>query len=309
MMVNKAAEPAHALTQSTNHIFMIEPAEFYANPQTMETNVYQLNDNMPSHEETFANALKEFRGYRDLLVSHGVTVTTAQGIKGCPDMVFPNWLSTHTGGRLFLYPMLNKNRQEERHPALIELFTRIYPDLQDWSHHEKNGTPLEATGSLCLDRVNSVVYAALSPRTTKDLAQKWADEMGYELVAFETKSHTGKPVYHTDLVMHIGTTMAGLCSEAILEKDRQRVLDKLSQTHVINELSMEQLKHFCGNALEVVNLNGERMLAMSSAAHNALTPSQIDLIHEHFKAILHAPLPTLELYGGGSARCLLCEMF
>lgn len=294
--------------QSTRHIMMMEPAEFYANPETMETNVYQVEEDM-SKDEILAHALSEFRGYRDMLVENGVIVTTARGYAGCPDMIFPNWVSTHVDGRMVLYPMLNENRRAERDPAVIDFLRKAYPDIIDMTHYEQQGQFLEARGSIVSDRVHKIGYSALSPRTDAGLAQEWADTMGYQIEIFDTLSHTGKPVYHTDLVMYIGTTMAAVCAPAIVEKDRARVVERLSKTHEVVELSMEQLSSFCGNALEVRGENDDKMLAMSSAAYNSLTDEQKKVMSNHFTRLLHAPLPTLEKYGGGSARCMLLELY
>lgn len=295
-------------SQSTRHIMMMEPAEFYANPETMETNVYQVEEDL-SKDEILELALKEFQDYRDMLVANGVIVTTARGYAGCPDMIFPNWVSTHEDGRMVLYPMLNENRRAERDPAVIEFLEKAYSEIVDMTHYEQEGLFLEARGSVVSDRVNKVGYSALSPRTNADLAKKWADTMGYDIEIFDTLSHTGKPVYHTDLVMYIGSTMAAVCAPAIVEKDRERVLERLNKTHEVLELSMEQLQCFCGNALEVRGHDDEPMLAMSSKAHQSLTDVQREMMNKHFAKLIHSPIPTLEKYGGGSARCMLLELY
>ncbi len=295
--------------QSTRHILMIEPATFFANPETMDTNAYQIEKDDLSKEEIFQRALLEFRTYRDTLVENGVYVTTALGHNASPDMVFPNWASTHENGRMVLYPMLSKNRRAERRPAIIDMLKQTYPDVIDLTHHEEEGLYLEARGSLVCDRVNKIAYAALSARTSQEMAEKWADIMDYDLVTFNTMSHTGKPVYHTDLVMYIGTTMVGLCAPAIVADDRDRVLGILNESREVLEFEADQLKTFCGNSLEVLGTDNARMLALSSAAHDSLSVAQKDKMLEHFSKLIHSPLPTLEKYGGGSARCTLMELF
>lgn len=293
---------------------MIEPASFYANPETMETNVYQVAEDQPK-EAVFNAALVEFRGMRDALVERGVVVTSALGFEDCPDMVFPNCLSTHRGekeageGTLFLYPMLNKNRQAERDPVVIEMLQKSYGDVQDWTRFEAAGLALESTASIVMDRVNKVGYSGLSARTDKDLVEQWCDYMGYVPIIFETQSHAGKPVYHSDCVMWIGTSLAGVCSASLVERDRARVLQQLEKTHEVVEFDEAQLRAFCGNALEVVGRDGAKFLVMSRAAYNALRPEQEALILKHFADIIHTPLDTLEKYGGGSARCMLMELF
>ncbi len=288
---------------------MIEPAEFYANPETMTTNVYQVDQKSMKPGAILKAALAEFHAYRDMLVENGVIVTTGRGHKGCPDMVFPNWASTHEGGKLVLYPMMNANRRAERVPEIIAFLKKMYPHVIDMTAFEKKGKYLEARGSIVSDRVNKVAYAALSPRTDRDLAKKWAKKMGYKIEIFETLSHTGKPVYHTDLVMWIGSTVAGICSPCITEEHRARVVERLGRYHEVVEFSMDQLQHFCGNALEVRGHDDKPMLAMSGAAHKALTRKQKAVLDRHFDKLLHSPLPTLEKYGGGSARCTLMELY
>lgn len=298
-----------ATSQSTRNIMMIEPAEFYANPETMETNVYQIDQSDVDGAEINRNALAEFHAYRDMLVRNGVIVTTALGYKDCPDMIFPNWASTHINGRMVLYPMLSDNRRAERAPEVIEFLKKAYPDLVDLTSYEQQGLYLEARGSIVSDRINRVGYAALSPRTSREMVEKWADIMDYEVEIFDTLSHTGKPVYHTDLLIYVGTTMAGIVSPAIVEKDRARIVERLQSTHEIVEFSMDQLQHFCGNSLEVLGEGNQRMLAMSQAAYDALRPEQLKIMEQHFARILRSPLPTLEKYGGGSARCTLMELY
>ena len=150
--------------QSTNHLLMIEPADFFANPETMETNVYQVDDHEPV-ETTSARALEEFRGLHGKLVENGVKITTAKALPQCPDMVFPNWFFTLREGRVMLCPMLTKNRQEERTDDIIALLHKIYPELVDWTEYEEFGLALESTASIVSDRVNQKCYAALSART------------------------------------------------------------------------------------------------------------------------------------------------
>src|SRR5690606_11932795 len=139
---------------------------------------------------------------------------------------------------------------------------------------EKNGLFLEARGSIVCDRVNRIGYAALSKRTSRELAEEWGRLMGYEMEIFDTLSHTGKPVYHTDLVMYIGSSMAGVCSECIVEKDRERIVKRLRSTHQVVEFTVAQLVSFCGNALEVRGAYNDKMLALSESAYKALTPEQ-----------------------------------
>ena len=295
--------------QSTRHIMMMEPADFHSNPQTMETNQYQA----PDPEDTSGiheAAVQEFRVLRDTLVEHGVIITTVCGQGACPDDVYcNNWVSTHADNRMILYPMLAENRRTERRPELLKILKRYYDVILDLTAYETKGRYLESTGSLAMDRVNGVIYSALSDRTDRDLALEAAQSLGFEIEFFDTRNHVGKPVYHSDVLMFIGSGYAGLCTECIVEDDRARILDRLSRTHEVIELSMEQLRSFCGNALEVRGRQNVKMLAMSSGAHDALRDDQKAIILKHVSKIVHAPIPTIEKYGGGSVRCMLLEMY
>ena len=294
--------------QSTNHVLMIEPGSFFANPETMETNAYQV-EGMEDREETTRRAIAEFRALRDALVESGVNVTSAKGLPGSPDMVFPNWFFSLPERRLMLCPMLNRNRRDERDPALVKLLGKMHKELVDWTNYEDFDLSLESTASIVSDRVNEKCFAAISARTDEGLARKWAEYVDYDLHVFRTKSHKGIPVYHTDCVMWIGTTLAGLCTECIVDDDRQRVLSTLRTDHEVLEFNNEQLRSFCGNALEVRGPNDEKMLVLSKKALGALDDRQIEICHEHFAKLIFAPLETLEQYGGGSARCMLAELF
>lgn len=297
------------ISQSTNHLLMVEPACFYANPQTMKTNVYQAQDDAPK-EELYQKALQEFGDFRHALLAKGVIVTTMRGYEDCPDMVFPNCMSTHGDGSLYLYPMFHENRRAEHSDDIVNLLRKAYPNVHDWRHYVEQDLYLESTASICRDRVNKVGYSGVSARSSRALVEKWLNEKGYEAVIFETESHAGVPVYHTDCVMWIGSGVAGICVPAIKEDYRKFLLDKIGQTHDVVEFSMDQLRSFCGNALEVRGANNTRYLAISSGAYQALSDLQRDKIEASFDGgIIHSDLSTLEKYGGGSARCCLMELF
>ncbi len=298
------------MRQSTNHILMVRPEVFYANPQTMDTNAYQIDGEAEANDVILRNAMNEFHAYRDMLVAKGVIITTVNGHPDCPDMVFPNWASTYDDGRLILYPMLNQNRQAERTPEIVSFLKRYYPKVEDWSGYEEQGLALESTASIVSDHVNKRAYSGLSKRTSPDLVEKWADLMGYDVLAFDTSSHAGIPVYHTDFLMYIGSEMAAICADCITDETvRGQVLSRLRETHEVIELSMEQLQANCGNGLEVVGENGERMLTFSKAALEALDDKQLSIVRKYYNTIITPDLSTLEQYGGGSARCMLMEMF
>jgi hypothetical protein len=241
--------------QSTRHIIMMEPVGFHSNPETVETNTYQSPDPDDTGKVNAA-AAREFRGLRDALVSHGVFVTTFLGTAESPDDIFcNNWVSTHprddgTAG-MVLYPMLAQNRRIERRPEIMHWLSGRYDVILDLSAEELQGRYLESTGSLALDRVNKRAYCALSSRSDETLAQAWCDAMGFELITFNTRNHVGKPVYHTDVVMFVGTGLMGVCADCIVPDDVDRVLGRMRETHRVMTLTMDQLRSFCGNALEV----------------------------------------------------------
>lgn len=295
-------------SQTTRHLFLLEPADFYFNDSTAPTNPYQVNDDTKK-EVILERALGEFRSYRDHLVANGIHVTCAKGIKGCPDHIFPNWFSTHEGRKIMIYPMLTENRAAEKTPEIIATLSKHYDVLYDWSHYESEGRCLEGVSSLILDRVNKVAYATLSARTDEKLAYEWCERMGYEPVIFQTKGHNGAPIYHSDVLMHIGTKFVGICIEVIIPEDRERVVNSLSKTHDIIELSMEQLKAFAGNALEVKGEGDKPMLVLSTSAYDSLSEAQRAHYLKYIDRFVHVPLPTIQQYGGGSARCMIQELF
>lgn len=295
--------------QTSDHVLVIEPGCFFANPQTMPTNQYQHDDAI-DHERIFQNALHEFRTFRDALVEAGINVTTLKGHKDLPDHIFCNWVSMHPGRRMVLYPMLAPNRRAERLPGMLDMLGRSYDLVLDLRDAEKDGKYLEATGSMALDRAHKVVYAGKSARTNEDLVNQWCDAMGYKAVHLQTRNHAGEPVYHTDLVMWIGSDTAGCCFDCIVPEDRERVRESLqaSGRHIV-ELSMDELAGFCGNSLEVRGAEGQKYLVMSSRAFASLSEKNRKTLLSRYDDIIHTALTTIERYGGGSARCMLTELF
>lgn len=291
--------------QSSNHILMIEPAGFYDNPQTKETNSYQTREEGQDRHSIQTKALLEFRTYRDLLVEHGVQITTVKGSKECPDDIFPNWFSTHPTGQMVIYPMMYENRQKERRQDIIDDVRKRYNDVIDFSALEQQGKALESTSSVNLDHLNQIAYLARSPRSDEKTAQDWCKMMGYELFAFDTE-HNGMQVYHTDVVLWIGSELAGLSVECL--KD-DAVIDSLKKNRKLVTFTNDQMAAFAGNALEVVGKDGEKMLAMSRGAWDSLRDDQKQTIREHYSTVIKPDLSTIEYYGGGSARCMLAELF
>ena len=295
--------------QSTNHILLVQPTTFSTNPQTVITNHYHHVQDIKAGKKT-EEALKEFKKFRDTLVDAGVHVTTLLGDPRCPDHVFPNWASTHEDRKLVYYSMQADNRRIELNEDIQAFLERHYDLIFDYREDGKQNLFLESTASLVMDRVNKIAYGSLSARTHEELAEKWAKDMGYDLFLFETQSHTGKPVYHTDLMIHIGTECVGIVSDAIKDKTlKSKVLDSLRSYRKVVEYDFDQMLEMNGNALELIAKDNQKVLMMSSRAHSALKPDQRKVFEEHYSDILHSPIPTLERYGGGSARCMMMELF
>ncbi len=295
--------------QSTDHIFMIEPAEFYSNPQTAGSNHYQKQDNLEDKDLILKKAITEFRNFRDKLVSEGVNITTFKGDIGCPDHIFPNWFTTFEDGTMQIFPMKAENRRLEKNPRMVDTLSRHYELSDDLSHYEEKNIFLESTSSMVFDRVHGVAYITLSPRADENLAREWCKKNNFFPMIFETMSHTGSPIYHTDVLMYVGTEMIGICLEVITEKYQDQVKSMVSKHHNVMEIEGSQLLSFCGNSLEVVNNKNEAFLVMSSESESALTKIQKEEIAKHYKKIIHSDLSTIEKFGGGSARCMLSELF
>ena len=197
--------------QSTNHLFMIEPEVFYSNDQTLASNHYQSkNDCSLSLNDIKKLALDEFKELKSKIEEVGIVVTSMKGIKECPDHIFPNWFITFDDSTMQLFSMKARNRRLEKTPEMINFLKEKYKVVGDLSPFEEQNVFLEATSSMVFDRVNRVVYAGLSPRTNKDLTEKWCADNDYELVLFETTSHQGPPIYHTDVFMYVGQKVIGI---------------------------------------------------------------------------------------------------
>ncbi len=296
------------VSQTTRHLFMVEPADFYFNPSTAPSNPYQINDD-EDRALILQRAIGEFRSFVNLLVENGVHVTVAKGVKGAPDHIFPNWFSTHENRRMVIYPMLTENRALEKTPAMIETLSRHYDVLMDWSHYEADSKCLEGVSSLILDRVRKRAFGTFSARTDRDLAKKWCIDMGYEPFLFETASHTGDPIYHSDVMMHIGTKLVGICADSIKPDYRGAVMDALRQTHEVIELDMDQVRAFAGNALEVKGEGDKPMIIMSQSGYDSLNDAQKQQYMAHIDRFLTPDLSIIQHYGGGAARCMLQELF
>ena len=232
-----------------------------------------------------------------------------KGIEECPDHIFPNWFITFDDLTVQLFSMKAENRRLEKTPEMVDFLKEKYDLAGDLSSFEEKNMFLEATSSMVFDRVNRVVYAGLSPRTNKELTEKWCADNNYELVLFETASHQGPPIYHTDVFMYVGQKVIGICLDVILPEYRELVRSKVSKYHDVFEINKDQILDFCGNALEAKNAQDEYFLIMSSRAFNAYSEDQKVILSKYYKKIIHSDLTTIEKFGGGSARCMLNELF
>ncbi|MBT8141721.1 MAG: amidinotransferase [Gammaproteobacteria bacterium] len=300
--------------QSTNTILMIEPVAFGTNTETAESNIFQMDGEINNPQEL---ALTEFNGLVDALESNGVNVIRVQDSvePRTTDSIFPNnWITTHADGTVVLYPMEAPSRRLERREDILEILEQQYGfqfnTVLDFSPHEMSQKYLEGTGSLILDRINKIAYACYSSRTDKELLELWAASLGYSVCGFDAAVKSGEQIYHTNVMMCLGSKIAVICLDAITDSGEcMRVIDSLEESgHSIVEITEEQMFQFAGNMLEVRGAGDKPLMLMSQAAHDALNPDQIKTIEE-FNKIVASPIPTIEYCGGGSVRCMLAEVF
>jgi hypothetical protein len=298
------------MPQNTNHIMMIRPVRFAYNEQTSASNSFQqVPDSTIGIQE---KALIEFDGFVNILRNNGVHVWVVEDTEDphTPDAIFPNnWISLHDDSRMVLYPMQAANRRLERRADIAhhlgETFNLL--DIIDYTAAEKENKFLEGTGSMVLDRDFKVCYACISPRTNKELLLTFCADFSYSLVDFTATDRNGNLIYHTNVVMCVGQQFLVVCFDCIAsEQDRKRIVHATRKT--IIEISYTQLEHFAGNMLELINEKGEHLLVMSEQAYKCLTASQVAQL-EIFAKIITAPLYTIESNGGGSARCMMAEIF
>ena len=302
-------------SQLASTVLMIRPARFESNPMTAESNRFQ-GRNPLSPEEQHKIALQEFDALAGALRDAGITVVVADDTPEphTPDSIFPNnWVSFHADGRVVLYPMEAPNRRTERRPDIIEMLDTEMGfqvrDVIDLSVHEKNGHYLEGTGSMVLDRTNRIAYACLSSRTQLDPLGDFAQRMDYDVVAFDAFDRNGERIYHTNVLMNVGESVAVICAESISdEAQREAVLAQLKVTgHQVVKLSYDQLDAFAGNMLELRREDGVRVIAMSSQAWNSLNEDQRDILLANGE-VVHVPIENIESSAGGSVRCMLAEI-
>ncbi len=298
---------------------MIRPVAFNYNAQTAENNYYQTAADASQAEDIQAKARAEFDSFVAKLIAAGVDVLVEDDtlMPVTPDSIFPNnWISFHEDGSIFLYPMFAPNRRQERRMDILDMLRvsdfRI-TQVVDMTDSEQDGRYLEGTGSIVLDREHRVAYACLSLRTNPDVLALWAAQTGYKTITFDALQNVNGellPIYHTNVMMSVGSKLAIVCADCVKNtEEREVLLASLSATgkHIVF-ISEEQKHDFAGNMLEVESKNGEHLMVMSSRAFHALTSHQINAI-EAFCTIVHSDIRTIETYGGGSARCMMAEIF
>ena len=305
--------------QTTPHLVMIRPATFRMNEETATNNLYQRELSGMTAEAILDRALEEFDGLVEALRGAGslVHVVDADPEVDAPDALFPNnWISLHADGRVAIYPMFASNRRVERREDLVfDLEMRGFgvSEVVDFTEFEIHGIFLEGTGSMVLDRVNRRAYAALSERTHLDALRAFCEAFDYEGIPFtanQTSAVGRSPIYHTNVMMSVGTHFAAVCLECIDDAEERAMVREALEADgkEVIELTEDQINHFAGNLLEVQAEDGAALVVMSSQAHAALTPSQRASM-ERFGRIVHAPLEAIETCGGGSARCMIAENF
>jgi hypothetical protein len=305
--------------QCAGAVLMVRPASFDYNPETAATNAMQQSS--ADGAGAAAVARSEFDHFVQALSSEGVSVCIAEDTPqpANPDAVFPNnWVSFHHDGTVVLYPMHVPSRRRERRREVIDTVASNLgfkvSRVVDLTDRENEGKALEGTGSLVLDHVERVAYASLSPRTHPDVVEEWCRQLGYEPVKFDAADRRGVPPYHTNVLLSIGERAVVVGSAAIAERDRGRVLDRLRASgRDVIEIGHDEMAHFAGNMLEVASwdeaLGDYRVLVMSAAARQALSPQTYERLSGCTDAVLAVPVPAIERLGGGSVRCMLAEVF
>ena len=303
--------------QITDTVLMIRPVRFRTNEETIVNNYFQKGINI-TQEEINRKAQQEFDTLVQKLREVGVHVIQVEDIyeQDTPDSIFPNnWISFHNNGDVAIYPMFAENRRRERREDILDIVEEVGFEIEnvfDYTEAENEGIFLEGTGAMVLDRIHRKAYCALSPRASEELFIEFCEDFEYTPVIFRAFQKTDgelKPIYHTNVMMALGRTFAIVCLDTIEDKnERKNVLNHLKEDKKeIITISREQVDYYAGNMLEVKGKE-HSYLVMSQTAYQSLTPQQIEAIERHTQ-ILYSDLSTIEICGGGSARCMLAEVF
>lgn len=302
--------------QITRHVVLIRPRNFGPNTETAGTNFFQREPS-ESTADTQGWALAEFDRLVEALRVAGVNPIvfedTDSPVK--PDAIFPNnWVSFHSDGRVFIYPMEAPSRRAERRMDIIESLSETHgfcvAEIVDMSSWENGGVFLEGTGSIVLDRANRIAYAALSSRTHMSVLSDFAQQADYEIAGFECVDSSGRAVYHTNVVMGIGREFAVICAESIVDADkREAVLARLNASgREIVEISIAQMEAFAGNLIELDTDSNQSVIVLSRTAYDIMSNEQLDTL-SWFGRLMPVPVDIIERVGGGSVRCMIAEVF
>jgi hypothetical protein len=298
--------------QTTSHLLMIRPVAFDFNAETAVNNAFQQAG---SNHDAQIKAEKEFDEFVYKLRDAGVDVTVIQDTPDprTPDSIFPNnWISFHDDATIILYPMFAINRRAERKPHVIDELKKkfIINNTIDLTAFENKNLFLEGTGSMVLDRANQISYACISPRTDLSVLNEWCQQTKYNPCSFLSVDQNGGEIYHTNVMMCVADQYVVICLDSIPnDEERNKVIRQIKESgKEIISISLNQMNQFAGNMLQVENKEGKKYLVMSSRAYHSLTPEQIRKIH-NYNEIIHSDLHTIETNGGGSARCMMAEIF
>jgi hypothetical protein len=298
--------------QNTSHVLMIRPVQFTFNAETAVNNSFQVAGQSADAQK---NAVQEFDAFVEKLSQHGIDVTVVNDTPEphTPDSIFPNnWISFHSNGAIILYPMYAINRRAERKQQVLDAIQKKFSVTSriDLTGYENKNLFLEGTGSMVLDRDNKIVYACISPRTDKKVLEHFCNEMHYTACTFTATDDNGGEIYHTNVMMCMADQYVVICLDCIKDdSERKQVMETINSTHKkIIDITTHQMNHFAGNMLQLQNNNGEKILVMSTQAYTSLTKEQVSTL-ESFNRIVHADLNTIETNGGGSARCMIAEVF
>ncbi|KFC23459.1 citrulline utilization hydrolase CtlX [Epilithonimonas lactis] len=300
--------------QTTDTVLMIEPIAFGFNEQTAVNNYFQVQQEGNVQEK----ALYEFHSFVEKLRAKGINVITIKDTidPKTPDSIFPNnWVSFHADGKIVLYPMFAENRRLERREDIINQIKEQFDvtEIIDYSKIENEDKYLEGTGSMIFDHDNKIAYGSVSLRLDEELFRKFCSEFGFTPIVFHSYQTAGEerlPIYHTNVMMCVADKFVVICLDCIDdETERQNVIDSIKNSgKELIEISEDQMQNFAGNMLQVQNNSGEKFLIMSQSAYKSLKPEQVSAIKK-YSEIIYSDLETIETNGGGSARCMLAEVF
>lgn len=292
-------------------LLMIEPVNFSFNPQTSVNNSFQKSIGGNVQEK----ALSEFTGFVTLLRDNKIDVTVIKdtAVPFTPDAIFPNnWISFHEDNTIFLYPMFAPNRRLERKAQVLKSIIKNFKvnKIHDLTGREETGSFLEGTGSMVLDRIHRIAYASVSPRTHLDTFYEFCEISHFLPVSFSARDEKADDIYHCNVMMCMAESFVVICADAIRSEVEMEKLKHLftNTNKEIIKISFEQLHHFAGNMLQLKNSDGELLLVMSTQAYHSLNGAQVKKL-KSYNRIIHAPLDTIETCGGGSARCMMAELF